>query len=934
MDKSKIRQFMKDWRGRGEEIRDTENYWIELLSALGFSEPTKVIKREKSVYVDGTPKSIDVYLDGKRVLIEQKSYGINLDKKEQQSDGIWLTPYQQGKRYSDNLPVAERVDKIITCNFDEFRIHDLGQKRPELNPTVIKLSELDKKAHIFDFMFKDASAKLHAVEEDVSVKAGKFIKELYGMFLEQYGNDAPETLKNLNILCVRLVFLFYCEDAGIFGRDQFLHFLKASDEMHIGPDLAMLFDVLNTKEEDRKNFLPDTYKAFPYVNGGLFAKEIEMPYITGEILEKIISLSDNFDWSGIDPTVFGACFESTLNPDTRRKGGMHYTSVENIHKVIEPLFLTDLRDELDEILGDKSPKTKRIKLDNFQNKLANLKFLDPACGSGNFLTETYLCLRKMENEIIEAKIELDPNQVSGQIVAGTAINPIKVSIQQFYGIEINDFAVSVAMTALWIAEAQMIQKTMEIVHQPIDFLPLEMLPHIKEGNALRMDWEDVVPKYELNYIMGNPPFVGYKEKSAQQKEDLNNVCRFNGVVIPNTGSLDYVAGWYYQAITFIIGTNIKCALVSTNSITQGEQVAILWQRLFEQGLNILFAYKTFIWDNEVSDKAHVHCVIIGFDVSDKRGSKYLYNENGTLTIVEQINPYLQNAPLVWIKSRRKPLCKSKEITLGVHIFDNHNFIFSDDEYDEFLKKEPEAQPYFKHWVSAEDFLHNKYRWYLDLSNCPTTHLSKMPLSLDRVKKVIDYRKNNNSARGTNLADNPFKPKQGWKANSNYLLIPNTTSESRKYIPMAFCTPETVVTMPDLAIPNADLYDFGVLTSNIHMAWMRTVAGRLEMRYRYANGIVYNNYPWPNPTDEQKAKIVQTAQSILDARALYPDASLADMYNPDNDFLYPELRKAHLANDIAVMEAYGIKKGDPEFHDESACVAMLMIMYQELLNDEK
>ena len=927
MDKNKIRKFMKDWTGHGEEIRDTDNFWNELLAAIGVEEPTKIIKREKAVVVDGKTKSIDIYLDGKKALVEQKSYGIDLTVKEKQSDGVELTPYQQGKRYANNLPYDERVSKIITCNFDEFRIHDLNQKRPELNPVIIKLSELDKKAHIFDFILKDADAKLHSDEEDVSVKAGKYIKELYDMFLEQYGSDDPETLKSLNILCVRLVFLFYCEDAGVFEKDQFLNFLKASDEMHIGPDLAMLFDVLNTKEEDRKGFLPDIYKAFKYVNGGLFAKEIDMPYITKEIYEKIMHLSDAFDWSDIDPTVFGACFESTLNPATRRSGGMHYTSVENIHKVIDPLFLTDLRDELDEILGEKSPASKKILLDNFQDKIASLKFLDPACGSGNFLTETYLCLRDMENRVIKERMDMDRTQVAGQVMVGAVFNPIKVSIQQFYGIEINDFAVSVAMTALWIAEAQMMLKTMEIVHQNIDFLPLETLTNIHEGNALRMDWEDVIPKYELNYIMGNPPFVGNKLFTDDQKEDMKNI--FKG----KAGRIDYVSAWYLKACEYIERTDIECAFVSTNTISQGVHLEKLWKPLIDDyGVKINFAHTSFKWDNEANKTAGVTVVIVGFSLFDRK-DKMLFSITNS-KMVGQISPYLNELPPVIVESISTPLCKAPKMVYGNIPRDGGYYTFTEEEKEQFVKSEPASEELFHPFIGSQEYINNEIRWFLFTEDLTPSEILSMPLVKERIENVRQFRLSSKAKEIQKFAETPTKLAQHTQPiGEKFIIVPIVSSERRHYIPIGYIDDDTITNNSVQIIPNASIYDFGILTSNVHVAWMKLTAGRLEMRFRYSKDMTYNTFPWPTPTEEQKAKIEKTAQDILNVRALYSGSSLADLYDPNNEYLYPELKKAHIANDLAVMEAYGIKKGDPEFKDESACVAMLMKMYQKLTEEE-
>lgn len=547
-------------------------------------------------------------------MIEQKSLGKNLNQAIKQSDGTLLTPFQQAKRYIAELPVSKHPRFVVTCNFEEFFVYDMEQPKGE--PEVIKLQDLEKEYYRLSFLTKTENVHLKK-EMEVSIKAGEIVGVIYDALLKQYYNtENEETLKSLNILCVRLVFCLYAEDAEIFGRNNmFLDYMKQFEAKHFRKALIELFRVLDTKVEERDPYIEPDLAAFPYVNGGLFANEnIEIPNFTDEIRDLILEkASANFDWSEISPTIFGAVFESTLNPDTRRKGGMHYTSIENIHKVIDPLFMDDLNAEFKEICNIKVDKAKDTKLKAFQEKIANLTFLDPACGSGNFLTETYISLRKLENKIL---FELQ----KGQIKIGAVTNPIQVSIRQFYGIEINDFAVTVAKTALWIAESQMMKQTEDIVHMNLDFLPLKTYANIVEANALRIDWETVVPKEKLNYIMGNPPFVGYSLQSKSQKDDILSIyVDEKGKPYKTAGKIDYVACWYYKASKMMQGTNIKTALVSTNSITQGEQVAAVWKPLCEQfGIHIDFAHKTFRWDSEASLKAHVHCVIVGFSCFDDK----------------------------------------------------------------------------------------------------------------------------------------------------------------------------------------------------------------------------------------------------------------------------------------------------------------------------
>ncbi len=714
----------------------------------------------------------------------------------------------------------------------------------------------------------------------------------------------------------------------MFGRKNLFHdYMEQYDAKGSRKALIELFKVLDQKENERDKYLKDDdplLAEFPYVNGGLFADEdIEIPPFNDTIRELILQkASDGFDWSQISPTIFGAVFESTLNPETRRSGGMHYTSIENIHKVIDPLFLDDLKNELKEIQNISVYREKKKKLEEYQGKLADLTWLDPACGSGNFLTETYISIRRLENEVIKEKTALEKGQVAGQISFGFEnASPIKVSISQFYGIEINDFAVTVAKTALWIAESQMMKETEDIVHMNLDFLPLKTNAHIIEANALRKDWNEVIPKEQLNYIMGNPPFVGARIMSASQKEDVLSIF---GSKWKNVGNLDYVACWYKKSAEIMNGTQIRAALVSTNSVAQGENVANLWEPLFEEGIHFDFAHRTFKWESDSKGKAHVHCVIIGFSFAPNKKEKVIYTD-GIGESVNNINGYLIDAPDIFVESRNKPLCDIPEIGIGNKPIDGGNYLFTEEEMIEFIKKEPQAERYFKQWYGSQEFINQKPRYCLWLGECSPNELKKMPLCLRRVEAVRNFRLASKSAGTVKLAERPTRFHVENMPETTYLLVPRVSSEQRRYIPIGFMHPSELTSDSAHIIPSATLYHFGVLTSNVHMAWTRVVCGRLKSDYRYSKDIVYNNFPWPNPTAEQKSKIEKTAQGILDARDLYPDSSLADLY--DNLTMPPELRKAHTANDIAVMQAYGFNIKEMS---ESDCVAELMKMYQKLV----
>ena len=918
------RQFIYRWHGKGKEDEDARSYWIEILTnILGVERVTERVDFEKKVVgADGNTKRIDVYIPETHVLIEQKSLDIALDKPQAGHNG--QTPYEQAKYYDNYLPHSEKARWIVTSNFEEIWIYDMDAKVPE--PRKLALDEISHKFHMLDFLVNRETKEL-SDEMKVSLDAGKIVGELYEAFLKQYKNpDDPQILKSLNKLCVRIVFCLYAEDAGVFGRKNlFRDYMTQFNVQTARKGLRDLFRVLNQKVEERDPYLADDdplLAAFPYVNGGLFADDdIEIPPFTEDILALLVrKASHDFDWSGISPTIFGAVFESTLNPETRRAGGMHYTSIENIHKVIDPLFLDDLKAELEEISGVAIARTKEKKLREFQDKLASLCWLDPAAGSGNFLTETYLCIRRLENEVIRL-LQGD------QVVLGEAINPIKVSIGQFYGIEINDFAVTVAQTALWIAENQMMQETETIVHMNFDFLPLKTHANIVEGNALRLNWEEVVPKDRLNYIMGNPPFVGYSLQSKSQKEDILSIyVDEKGKPYKTAGKIDYVAGWYWKASELMQGTVIRSALVSTNSITQGEQVASIWKPLYERfGIHIDFGYRTFRWDSEASILAHVHCVIVGFSCAKNAVPPRLY-DGEFKSSVQNINAYLVDGPNVFVQSNKTPLDNVPEMTTGNRPADGGYLIIEDNEYESFINQEPSAKKYVKRLIGSAEFINNKKRWCLWLVGVSPSVLRSMPMVMKRVELCKQDRENAPDPGRRKLAERPTLFRET-KNPETYIVVPAVSSEKRRYVPIGFLNSDTIPTNLVIIIPDASLYHFGVLESNVHMSWMRTVCGRLKSDYRYSKDIVYNNFPWPDPTPEQKAKIEQTAQAILDARALYPEASLADLY--DELTMPPELRKAHQANDRAVMQAYGMPIKET---DEAACVAWLMRLYQEKVGE--
>ena len=908
--------FQQRWTNRGYEKGESQQFWLDLLSnVFDIQDIGNFITFEGQVKLSHT-SFIDGYIPSTKVLIEQKGSHIDLSKPIPQSDGSLLTPFQQAKRYAAELPYSQRPRWIVVCNFRSWYVYDMEQ--PNGEPQIILLENFHKEHHRLTFLVQTGNTHLNR-ELEVSKEAGEIIGVIYDRLLAQYLDPtSPETLHSLNMLCVRLVFCLYAEDAGIFGKkQQFGDYIKDTPAPQLRRALLNLFEVLDTPLDKRDPYLEPELAAFPYVNGGLFTlQDKSIPQFTDELRDLLIGkASDNFDWSEISPTIFGAIFESTLNPETRRAGGMHYTSIENIHKVIDPLFLNDLRAELDTILAISQEKRRNQALRDYQQRLASLRFLDPACGSGNFLTETFLSLRRLENECLKALL-------NDQSALDFFDDRIFVNIHQFYGIEINDFAATVAKTALWIAESQMLSETSKILARNIDQLPLKTYENIIEGNALTIDWNTVCPASQLSYIIGNPPFVGARMMNKEQKEDMLQIF---GKGWKNVGNIDYVAGWYLKSAQMMkLNSAIRASLVSTNSITQGEQVVAIWKPLFEQyGIHFDFAYRTFRWDSEASIKAHVHCVIIGFSISHN-GKRIIYLSDNQYLEAKNINGYLIDGDNIFVENYSQPICKdAPKARSGNKPIDDGNYLFTVVEKEEFIKLEPESEKYFRPWIGSYEFINKVPRYCLWLGDCSPAQLRQMPECLKRVENVRNFRLASKSEGTRKLADKPTRFHVETFLEQSYLIMPLTSSERRRYVPIGFITPDYIASNLVVVVSNASIYHFGVITSNVFMAWMRVVCGRLKSDYRITKDNVYNNFPWPAITPEQEAEISRTAQAILDARNLYPDCSLADLY--DEVTMPVELRRAHQANDRAVMRAYGL----PLTTSESEAVAHLFKLYEEL-----
>ncbi len=922
-------EFVRYWAGRGDEKGETQQFWIDLLqNVLGDDDALRHLRFEARVDTEaGSSKGFaDVTVmraDGRGALamVEQKSASVDLDRPEQRQ-GRMVTPVQQCRAYAEALPFNEQPRWVLTCNFKVIRAYDrnmdpLCSKAPAFE---LALADLPRNLDALSFLTGGDSAPV--LSHEVSVQAGALMGRVHDMLADSFATvmdpDDPAVHHALSVICTRLMFLMFCEDAGLIPASAFRDFLRETKAERLRKALADLFVWLDTPDSERDPFeaRDGAFRAFPYMNGGLFAEKVQVPTIDETLrTELIIHGCQEFDWSGVSPTVFGSIFEGALSHDRRRAGGMHYTSPENIHRLIDPLFLDGLKAELAEALDKPVAGGGRTKaLQRLHDKVGGLSFLDPACGSGNFLTETYVELRKLENRIL---LELNREESLRFAFEGVGESPVKVTLANFHGIEINDFACCVARTALWIAEKQADMDTAKVVRRVYDELPLTDYGCIVQGNALRMDWNDVVPAETCDYVVGNPPFIGYSNLTEGQKEDRASIFGKDG------GTLDYVACWYKKASDYIRDLPTRCALVSTNSICQGQQVEPLWKPLFEGGVHIDFAHRTFVWNSEATDEAHVHVVIVGFSRTDVK-PKLLFDEGGRQE-VDHINAYLAPAPDAFIAKRKSPLCNALPMVRGCQPTDDGALLLTQDERDELLRREPAAEPYVKPFSMGAEYINGIPRYCLWMDGADPAVLLKLPLVRERVEHVREIRLQSKKAATQKKAATPWlfdevRPPKG----DSYIAVPSVSSGRRKYVPMGFVSNGMIPGNKLFFISDGGLYEFGILESQFQNAWMRLVAGRLKSDYNYSNTIVYNNFVWPDATPEQRKGIESCAQAVLDARAAHPDATLADMYDPDNDFLFGDLMAAHIALDAAVEAAYGVDfKGD-----EEKIVAHLFKLYAE------
>ena len=886
--------FSREWAKDSSEDAEAKSFWDAFFQIFGVSRRRIASFEEPVKKSDGSGGFIDLLWKGV-LIVEHKSRGKDLNRA-----------FQQATDYFYGLKDRDLPKYVLVSDFARFRLYNLD----EGTETEFPLADLHKHIGLFGFVAGYQTHNTAVVEEAASIKAAEQLGRLHDQ-LKASGYEGHA----LEVLLVRLLFCLFADDTGIFERrNQFKDYLDtrtAEDGVDLGQHLSLLFQVLNTPADRRQKSLDELLAGFTYVNGRLFEETLPIPAFDRAMRETLLDAA-GLDWSRISPAIFGSLFQSIMDKEARRNLGAHYTREANILKALRPLFLDALAAEL------AAAGSNAKKLAAFQRKLAGLRVLDPACGCGNFLVIAYRELRRLELEVLRRLLKAGESSRSLDI-AGL----VRVDVDQFYGIEIEEFPAQIAQVALWLTDHQMNQVVSEEFGAYFVRLPLKKAPNIVHENALQIDWQEVVPVEQLSYIVGNPPFIGAKFQSDGQRADVAQV--FAGT--KNSGLLDYVCCWYRKAAEYIQATDVAVAFVSTNSITQGEQVGVLWPDLFARGVAIAFAHRTFQWSSEASGKAAVHCVIVGFglkeparrvifDYEDIRG------EPQEIPVLN-INPYLVDAPDVVLANRSAPICKAPEIGIGNKPIDGGNYLFTDEEKAEFLGKEPQAAPFFRRWLGADEFLNGYQRWCLWLGDCPPPVLRAMPLALERVERVRAFRAASKSAPTRKLAEAPTRFHVEFMPESMFLLIPKVSSERRTYVPIGFMSPETMVSDLVFATPDASQYHFGCLQSLMHNAWMRAVCGRLESRYRYSAGIVYNNFPWPEPTGAQGKAISAAAQAVLDTRAAHSGATLADLYDPLT--MPPDLLKAHQKLDRAVDAAYGRK----DFRTEAERVAFLFERYQAL-----
>ena len=888
--------FSKRWKDAKREEALAQTFEKELLAVFGVEDALAVGEYEHKVPLDeGHNGYIDYYWP-KKIAIEFKTRGKDLNKA-----------YEQLKDYVLHLPGADMPDLLMVCDFENIVLYhrNTGDK------LSFKTKDLRKHIKQFANIAGYETTRTYENQVEVNVKAAEKMAKLHDA-LKEHGYEGHA----LEVYLVRLLFCLFADDTGIFPKDSFVNYIENSKEdgSDLSMRLAQLFEILNMSDDTRKKrtLLSPELLQFRYINGGLFAAPLPFADFNDKMRGTLLDCC-NFDWNKISPAIFGAMFQGVMDKEQRRELGAHYTSEENILKLINPLFMDELWDEFERV------KTTPALLDRFHDKISHLKFLDPACGCGNFLIITYRELRVLELEILKMKVN------TNQMVMD--ISPLlKVNVEQFYGIEYEDFPCQIAQVGMWLMDHQMNTRAADQFGMYYARLPLKQSATIVNGNALRTDWEDVVPKRELSYILGNPPFVGARmmAQGSTQKREVEET--FGD--IKDVQDLDYVTCWYKKAAQLIQGTSIEVGFVSTNSICQGAQVPILWNVLLNDlHIHIKFAHQTFKWSNEAKGKAAVYCVIVGFSLSNPKKKKLFSYQTVQAEpeekLVENINPYLLPGSDCFVVAQKKPLCDVPEMKFGSQPRDGGFFVLSPEERAEILAQEPELEKVIKPYIGAEEFIKGKERYCIWLHNEPFEIIKNSKILKERIAAVEKFRLESNAKTTNGYAKVPSIFAQIAHPYSDYLIVPRVSSENRRYIPIGFLDKDTIASDAVQIVPNASLYHFGVLTSNVHMAWMRTVAGRLKSDYRYSKELVYNTFPWPDADEKQKTAIEAAAQAVLDERAKHPGTSLADLYEPTL-MKVSGLQAVHTKLDRAVWAAYGAK-----WNSEAECVADLMERYQRL-----
>ncbi len=914
--KSRALTFSRTWDDAANEDSQAKPFWIDFFEIFGITDKRVATFELNVKKLDKAQGYVDLFWPG-MLIVEHKSRGKNLD-----------LAFQQALDYFPGLPERDLPQIIIVCDFARFRVHRLGTGGQDGETVEFALKDLHKHIRQFGFIAGYKVQEIKA-QDPVNIKAAERMGRLHDALKASHYEGHP-----LEVLLVRLLFCLFADDTGIFQPAQafraFIEERTSADGSDVGPRLAQLFQVLNTPDAKRSPALDTQLATFPYINGKLFEESLPMADFTATMREALLDACA-LDWSAISPAIFGSLFQSIMDAKARRNLGAHYTSEENIQKLIGPLFLDDLHAEFDKV------KNNRNRLFEFHKKLRTLTFFDPACGCGNFLVISYRELRLLELQVLRASHELSGNAGQKSVDVHSLIG---IDVDQFYGIEIEEFPAQVAQVALWLMDHQMNLRVSEEFGLYFARIPLKTSPHIVHGNALRLDWNEVLPAERCSFVLGNPPFVGAMVMSPPQREDMATV--FSD--LKGYGILDFVSCWYWKAAQYMQHQGIQTAFVSTNSITQGEQVGILWGALLGRfGVHIAFAHQTFRWSNEARGVAAVHCVIIGFASQATAEPRLFEYESITAAPHElkvvNINPYLVDAPDVLITNRSEPICEVPSMRFGSMPRDGGQLIFEESEKDQFLAQEPAATPWFRPYTGAQEFLNGYTRWCLWLQDIPPGDLRRLPLVMARVQKVREFRLASKAESTRKFAATPTLFCQIAQPNNAYLLVPSVSSERRHWIPIGLMGPETIASNLVFVVPNATLKHFGVLSSTMHMAWVRTTCGRLKSDYRYSKDIVYNNFPWPDlppksepnqppaPAQKAQAAIETAAQAVLDARAQFPTSSLADLYDPLT--MPPVLLKAHHKLDAAVDKAYQLCGGKKSYASDAERVAFLFQRYQQL-----